>query len=88
MAKWKTYKAARSVFNGAIIFCNGLTRQTAEQKLQDDSADLVAFGRGFLANPDFVGRMEKNASLNSVDFSTLYAPGEQGYTDYPVYTSN
>lgn len=83
----KTYKAIRAVFNNTIILCNGLTQQTAEQKLQDNSADLVAFGRGFLANPDFVSRIEKSLPLNNVDFNALYAPGEQGYTDYPLYTS-
>jgi N-ethylmaleimide reductase len=83
----QTYKAIRAVFNNAIILCNGLTQQTAEQKLQDNSADLVAFGRGFLANPDFVSRIEKNAPLNDVDFNTFYAPGEQGYIDYPLYNS-
>jgi N-ethylmaleimide reductase len=55
----KTYSAVRAGFTNTIIFCNGLTQQTAEQKLQDNSADLVAFGRGFLANPDFVSRIEK-----------------------------
>jgi len=83
----KTYKAIRAVFNNTIIFCNGLTQETAEQKLQDNSADLVAFGRGFLANPDFVSRIEKNVPLSDVDFNTLYSPGEAGYTDYPLYNS-
>jgi N-ethylmaleimide reductase len=83
----KTYQAIRSAFNNTIIFCNGLTPETAEEKLQDNSADLVAFGRGFLANPDFVSRIEKNVSLNDVDFSTLYAAGEVGYTDYSLYNS-
>ncbi|MCF2443256.1 alkene reductase [Dyadobacter sp. CY345] len=64
----KTYKAIRSEFNNTIIFCNGLTRQTAEQTLQEGLADLVCFRRGFLANPDFVSRIEKNAQLNAVDF--------------------
>jgi N-ethylmaleimide reductase len=82
----KTCKSIRSAFTHTIIVCNGLTRQTAEQVLQDNSADLVAFGRGFLANPDFVGRLEKNAPLNAVDYNSLYSPGEQGYTDYPLYT--
>jgi len=83
----KTYKAIRAVFTNTIIICNGLTAETAEEKLLDNSADLVAFGRGFLANPDFVKRIEKNLSLNDVDFGTLYSPGETGYTDYPLYTS-
>jgi len=83
----KTYKAIRAVFTNTIIICNGLTPETAEEKLLDNSADLVAFGRGFLANPDFVKRIEKNLSLNNVDFGTLYSLGETGYTDYPLYTS-
>ena len=83
----KTYKAIRAVFTNTIIICNGLTPETAEEKLLNNSADLVAFGRGFLANPDFVKRIEKNLSLNDVDFGTLYSPGETGYTDYPLYTS-
>ena len=82
----KTYKAIRTAFNNTIIYCNGLTQESAEEVLKNKSADLVAFGRGFLANPDFVSRMEKNVPLNDVDFNTLYAPGEQGYTDYPLYT--
>lgn len=82
----KTYKAIRTVFNNTIIYCNGLTPESAEEMLKNNSADLVAFGRGFLANPDFVSRIEKSVPLNDVDFNTLYAPGEQGYTDYPLYT--
>lgn len=82
----KTYTAIRTAFNNTIIYCNGLTKESAEEMLKNKSADLVAFGRGFLANPDFVSRMEKNVPLNDVDFNTLYAPGEQGYTDYPLYT--
>jgi N-ethylmaleimide reductase len=81
------YKSIRDAFNNTIIFCNGLTPETAEEMLQNNSADLVAFGRGFLANPDFVSRIEKNAPLNGVDFNTFYAPGKQGYTDYPLQNS-
>lgn len=78
------YKDIRNAFGNIIIFCNGLTPETAEEMLQNNSADLVAFGRGFLANPDFVSRIEKNDALNEVDFNTLYSPNEQGYTDYPI----
>jgi N-ethylmaleimide reductase len=80
----KTRAAIRQAFSNTLIYCNGLTPETAEAKLLDASADLVAFGRSFLANPDFMRRMEKNAPLNEVDYMTLYTPGEQGYTDYPV----
>lgn len=80
----KTHQAIRAAFTNILIYCNGLTPETAEAKLQDGSADLVAFGRSFLANPDFIKRMEKNEPLNEVDYATLYTPGEQGYTNYPT----
>jgi N-ethylmaleimide reductase len=80
----KTHQAIRRAFSNTLIYCNGLTAETAETKLQNGSADLVAFGRSFLANLDFIGRIEKNEPLNEVDFMTLYTPGEAGYTDYPV----
>jgi N-ethylmaleimide reductase len=80
----KTHQAIRSAFNNTLIYCNGLTAETAEAKLQAGTADLVAFGRSFLSNPDFIRRMEKNEPLNELDYSTLYTPGEAGYTDYPV----
>ncbi|WP_432930615.1 alkene reductase [Microbispora sp. CA-135349] len=47
-------------------------------------ADLVAFGRAFLANPDLVERMRSGAALNRPDPATYYGGGEQGYTDYSV----
>jgi N-ethylmaleimide reductase len=80
----RTHEAIRSAFFNTLIYCNGLTPETAEAKLQDGLADLVAFGRSFLANPDFIRRMEKNDPLNEVDYMSLYTPAAQGYTDYPV----
>lgn len=79
----ETHQAIRSNYSNAIIYCNGLTAESAEEKLQHGVADLVAFGRSFLSNRDFVKRMEKNAPLNELDYNTLYTPGKQGYTDYP-----
>jgi N-ethylmaleimide reductase len=80
----RTHKELRNTFDNTIIYCNGLTAETAEAKLQDGSADLVAFGRSFLANPDFIKRIEKNETLNELDYSTLYVEGGTGYTDYPT----
>lgn len=68
----KTYNALRAVFCNTIIFCNGLTPESAEEMLQDGAADLVAFGRGFLANPDFAGRIEKNAGGCITSYSKQY----------------
>lgn len=80
----QTHQALRSNFSNTLIYCNGLTAETAEALLQDGRADLVAFGRSFLSNPDFMRRMEKNEPLNEIDYSTLYTPGAAGYTDYPT----
>jgi N-ethylmaleimide reductase len=82
----KTHQDIREAFANPIIYCNGFTAETAEDKLQDGSADLVAFGRSFLANPDFMERIEHNSPLNELDYTTLYTPGEVGYTDYPELT--
>jgi N-ethylmaleimide reductase len=78
----KTYQDIRRHFSNTLILCNGLTPQTAETKLASGMADLTAFGRSFLSNPDFVKRIEKGAGLNQPEMSTFYTPGPAGYTDY------
>jgi N-ethylmaleimide reductase len=47
-------------------------------------ADLVAFGRPFISNPDLVERFKNDALLAEVDWSTVYAAGAEGYSDYPT----
>ena len=47
-------------------------------------ADLIAFGRPFIANPDLVERLRASAPLNALDKDTLYGGGAKGYTDYPA----
>ena len=79
-----TLGAIRREFKGTLIYCNNFTAETAEAELQTGDADLIAFGRNFLANPDFVDRIVTGASLNPVDFTTLYTPDEKGYIDYPT----
>lgn len=80
----KTFDAIRQGFNGTIILCNGLTPETAEAALHAGFADVVAFGRSFLANPDLDKRIATGAALNQPDYTTLYTPGAAGYTDYPA----
>ncbi|QKZ13749.1 alkene reductase [Spirosoma sp. KUDC1026] len=84
----RTLDTIRTSFTGTIILCNGLTPETAEAALHDGFADLVAFGRPFLANPDLAERIAQHAELNQPDYSTLYTPGAQGYTDYPTLTES
>jgi N-ethylmaleimide reductase len=79
-----TVQAIRNGYEGTIILCNGLTPESGEAALHAGFADLVAFGRAFLANPDLAVRIETGAELNQADYSTLYTPGAEGYTDYAV----
>lgn len=74
----------KKAFGGVYIANEKLTKEHAEELLEKGSADAVAFGLNWIANPDLVRRMKENAPINQVDFNTLYAEGEKGYTDYPA----
>ena len=74
----------RASFSGAFIASGGFDREKAEAVLASKEADLIAFGRVALANPDVVARLQHDAPLNAPDFATFYTPGEKGYTDYPA----
>jgi N-ethylmaleimide reductase len=64
---------------------NGYTKEMAEAVVSSGSADLVAFGVPFLANPDLVSRFRHGHPLNTPDQATYYGGAEKGYTDYPIY---
>jgi N-ethylmaleimide reductase len=76
--------ALRQEFHGKLIAANGFNRDTATRILADGTADAVAFGRLFIANPDLPERFRLLAPLNTPDESTFYGGAEKGYTDYPV----
>ncbi|MFZ1977478.1 MAG: alkene reductase, partial [Bacteroidota bacterium] len=79
-------KAVRERFQGAIILSGGYTKERAENELQGGLADLIAFGRPFINNPDLVERFVHGWPLaKELDMNTFYTPGEKGYTDYPSY---
>jgi N-ethylmaleimide reductase len=69
--------------NGAWMVNNGYDGPMAEQALEN-GADLVAFGRPFIANPDLVLRLRRGGPFNKPDRATFYGGGEKGYTDYPT----
>jgi N-ethylmaleimide reductase len=78
----------RTRFKGTLILAGGYTAEKADADLKSGRADLIAFGRPFLANPDLVIRFKNNWPLAAnLDMATFYTPGEKGYTDYPVYES-
>jgi N-ethylmaleimide reductase len=74
----------RAAFQGLFILAGGFDRAGAEAALTAGRADLIAFARPFLANPDLVQRMRVDAALNAADLATFYTPGPKGYTDYPA----
>jgi N-ethylmaleimide reductase len=76
----------RESYSGTIITAGGYTLETGEHALESHSADLVAFGRLFLANPDLVERTRTGAELNEPDRPTFYGGGAHGYVDYPTMT--
>ena len=76
--------ALRKAFNGVFILAGGFDQASAEAALKANQADLIAFARHFLANPDLVERFKKGAPLTAPDMGTFYTPGPKGYTDYPT----
>ncbi len=63
---------------------NGYDKALAEEAVDSGKADIVAFGRPFIANPDLVTRLKTGAALNAPDTATFYGGGAKGYTDYPA----
>ena len=78
------YAALRRQFNGAWMVNNGYSRVMALQAVASGAADLVAFGKAFIANPDLGRRLREDAPLNAPDTATFYGGGAAGYTDYPT----
>ncbi len=74
----------RKQFGGVLIANEKFTRDSAEKILNEKKADAVSFGVPYISNPDLVKRFAENAPLNETNFQTLYAEGENGYTDYPT----
>lgn len=75
--------ALRERFDGVYMANNGYDRQMAIDAVDSGRADMVSFGKLFIANPDLVERLEQDAPLNAGDQKTFYGGGREGYTDYP-----
>ena len=77
------FHALRKAFHGAYMANNGYDGATAEAAISSGQADLVAFGRPFIGNPDLPERLRQGAPLVQADHETWYGGGAKGYTDYP-----
>jgi N-ethylmaleimide reductase len=74
----------RPVWRGTMVSNGEYTRASGEAAIAAGRADVIAYGRAFLANPDLVERFRVGAPLNVADQKTFYGGGAEGYTDYPV----
>lgn len=77
----------RAAFDGSLILNGNYDAKTGAAALQAREADMIAYGRPFLGNPDLVARYRGGAGLNKLDVSTFYTDGAKGYTDYPMLPS-
>lgn len=78
------FDALRRQFRNTYIANNGYDQELANARLEEGKADLFAFGRPFIANPDLVERLKAGAPLAALDQATLYGGGAKGYIDYPA----
>jgi N-ethylmaleimide reductase len=78
------FALARGHFRGPLIANDGFSFETGEEFVRAGRADLVSYGRFFIANPDLVRRFREGAPLADFDPKTLYTPGPKGYIDYPT----
>lgn len=78
-------EAYRKAFSGTLIYAGKYTKERAEEALAKGWADLIAFGRPFIANPDLPYRLENNLPLNTPDRTSFFGGDGKGYTDYSFY---
>jgi N-ethylmaleimide reductase len=81
------FRHFRPLYRGRLIANVGMDAQRGNRLIGDGLADMVAFGRPFISNPDLVHRLATGAPLAEVDWTTVYAAGPRGYTDYPTLTT-
>jgi N-ethylmaleimide reductase len=78
------FRHFRPIFQGTLIANVNMTVERGNRLVTDGIADLVAFGRSYIANPDLVERLATGAPLAETDWDTVYASGRRGYADYPT----
>lgn len=81
------YRRLRAAFAGPYMANCGYDRSRAIAAIDSGAADLIAFGKDFISNPDLVQRLKRNAPLNAWNADTFYSGEEKGYIDYPALAS-
>ncbi|WP_271411511.1 alkene reductase [Pseudomonas sp. Q1-7] len=75
----------RNAWRGILILAGGYDARSAEEALANGRADLIAFGRPFIANPDLPRRLREGLPLNTPDPASFFGGDHRGYTDYPAH---
>ncbi len=78
------FRHFRPIFRGTLIANTQMDAERGNRLIAEGLADLVAFGRPFIANPDLVQRLKTGAPLAEIDWTTVYGSGPKGYSDYPA----
>jgi 2,4-dienoyl-CoA reductase-like NADH-dependent reductase (Old Yellow Enzyme family) len=78
----------RRTYTGALILAGGFNRESAQTALDAGRADMIAFGRPFISNPDLVERLRNGWQLTDADRATFYSGGKSGYVDYPNFDAS
>ncbi|PYE82255.1 alkene reductase [Pseudoroseicyclus aestuarii] len=80
----QSIEALRALWKGPYMANNGYDKAMADEAVSSGFADVVAFGRPYIANPDLVERLRRDAPLNQPNPETMYGGGREGLTDYPT----
>jgi N-ethylmaleimide reductase len=84
-----TLEQVRELYSGTVMGNTGYDKQSAENRIAEGGADLIAFGRPYISNPDLVERYQNGWPLNpDAPMETWYSPGEKGYIDFPRYQAS
>jgi N-ethylmaleimide reductase len=78
------FRHFRPIFRGALIANVNMTADRGNRLIAEGLADMIAFARPYIANPDLVERFATRAPLAEIDWTTVYASGPRGYSDYPT----
>ena len=82
---WDVHGALRPLFPGPYMVVAGYTRASGAAAIRTGTADLVAYGQAYLANPDLADRYQQGRGINRPIIATYYTQGAAGYTDYPTF---
>eukprot|EP01093_Parvamoeba_rugata_P006120 TRINITY_DN1943_c0_g1_i2.p1 TRINITY_DN1943_c0_g1~~TRINITY_DN1943_c0_g1_i2.p1 ORF type:complete len:263 (+),score=74.02 TRINITY_DN1943_c0_g1_i2:233-1021(+) len=78
-------KHFRPLYNGTLMINAGFDQESGNKVIEEGNADLVAYGKPFISNPDLVERFTNGYDLADWNEETFYTPGKEGYLDYPIY---